>query len=339
MPKIIESSHEQRRAEAKLRRRKLRLGRLAESPDGPAPVSLSRDRKALTLTIGAEENGTAFRFSREAPEACQWLRHSCRDKFHEPGLSELVIDYFRRNPSATFFDVGSLYGYFALLAFAVSKGRGNIYAFEMNPESYAALSLNVAANTGAMTDARDAGVLVAVNAAVGAAKEMARPTSYLRIHLDSTHADARVAPIDFVTIDSFSEERGVEPDLIKIDVEGYEGQILEGARNTLASERTVVLLEFHSNELLGRHGHTRAGVLTSLLDAGSRVYFFGHHRRGATDHATELSPEVLRANRDTIDMRRNELVAICRSDIRNYWPHLTLGTELPGRHVEAAPEE
>lgn len=335
MPKIIESSHEQRRAAAKLRRRKLRLGRLAESPDGPAPVSLSRDMKALILTIGAEESGTAFRFSREAPEACQWLRHSCPDKFHEPGLSELVVDFFRRQPTATFFDVGSLYGYFALLAFAVSKGRGNVYAFEMNPESYAALSLNVAANTGMTAAAPDAGELVAVNAAVGAAKEIARPTSYLRIHLDSTHADARVAPIDFVTIDSFSEERGVAPDLIKIDVEGYEGQILAGARNTLASERTVILLEFHSNELLGRHGYTRSGILTSLLDGGSKVYFFGHHRRGTTDHATELSPEVLRTNRDTIDKRRNELVAICRSDIRKHWPHLTLVEELPGRHFQA----
>lgn len=209
----------------------------------------------------------------------------------------------------------------------------------MNPESFAALSLNFAANRKPSAGVAEGGELVAVHAAVGAASQKARLTSYSHFHVDSTMAEARVGPIDFVTIDSFCKERGLQPDLIKIDVEGYEGQILAGAGNTLQSSSTVILLEFHSNALLGRYGSSRFDFLSSVLDSGARVYFFGHHRKRITDRVTSLSRESLLEHRNTIDSRRNELVAICRSDIRNYWPHLTVVEEMPVGGPQEEPEE
>ena len=48
---------------------------------------------------------------------------------------------------------------------------------------------------------------------------------------------------DFLTIDSFVEEKGIDRiDLLKIDAEGHELSILKGASSTLTKEREDVLL-------------------------------------------------------------------------------------------------
>lgn len=52
-----------------------------------------------------------------------------------------------------------------------------------------------------------------------------------------------------VSIDSFCRERGLKPDLIKIDVEGAEVQVLEGARQTLSAARPLIVLSVHPRQL------------------------------------------------------------------------------------------
>jgi len=69
---------------------------------------------------------------------------------------------FAGPPTAVFFDVGALFGYFGLLALAVSKGEAKIFEFEMNPRAFAALNENFAANTHLRREA-----IVAFQGAVG----------------------------------------------------------------------------------------------------------------------------------------------------------------------------
>lgn len=46
-----------------------------------------------------------------------------------------------------------------------------------------------------------------------------------------------------VTLDAFAEERRIVPDLVKIDVEGSEIAVLEGARRLLERARPLVIFE------------------------------------------------------------------------------------------------
>ena len=53
-----------------------------------------------------------------------------------------------------------------------------------------------------------------------------------------------------VTLDGFCAERGLQPDVIKIDVEGAEVGVLRGAERTLRSKRPTVILSVHPRQML-----------------------------------------------------------------------------------------
>lgn len=67
-----------------------------------------------------------------------------------------------------------------------------------------------------------------------------------------------------VSLDRFCGARGIAPDVIKIDVEGGEIGVLEGARETLGRHRPQIFLSVHPAEL-GLLGHTTADI-TRLVD-------------------------------------------------------------------------
>jgi FkbM family methyltransferase len=59
----------------------------------------------------------------------------------------------------------------------------------------------------------------------------------------STPVQAR--PVPTVALDDFCARRAIEPDVIKIDVEGAESEVLRGAREILARRHAALFLELH----------------------------------------------------------------------------------------------
>jgi hypothetical protein len=55
--------------------------------------------------------------------------------------------------------------------------------------------------------------------------------------------------VSTIALDEIVRASGLLPDVLKIDVEGAELHVLEGASKTLASARPIVLLGVHSTEL------------------------------------------------------------------------------------------
>jgi FkbM family methyltransferase len=163
-------------------------------------------------------------------------------------------------------DVGANQGLFTLY-FSRRSPRGQVYAFEPDPALFSALKENIQRNGGANVHL--------FNAAV--ASETARLT--LRAGRFN-RGDNRIVPNDqsrpgTVEVDALPLDRAVTNqrlDLLKVDVQGFEVQVLRGAQRLIRENPDLIIfLEFWP------HGLRIAGsapeeLLDILLRAGFSVF-------------------------------------------------------------------
>jgi FkbM family methyltransferase len=81
---------------------------------------------------------------------------------------------------------------------------------------------------------------------------------------EQAEATRRTRPVIRVPVVTLNEDlKDVPVALLKIDCEGFEQQILNGAMNVIEKQRPYLLLEVHPQEI-GKHGGSPAEVLTML---------------------------------------------------------------------------
>jgi FkbM family methyltransferase len=88
--------------------------------------------------------------------------------------------------------------------------------------------------------------------------------------VDSTFVTEEVVDVAVVTLDRLAADRELEVDLIKIDTDGSETAVLEGARRTLVEQRPVVVCELFPDGLR-RRGSSPAEQARILVDVGYRL--------------------------------------------------------------------
>jgi len=170
-------------------------------------------------------------------------------------------------PGDIFLDVGANIGLVSLAASRLVGLHGRVYAFEPVSGTIALLERNIALN-----DARN----VCVEATALGALSETRP---IYEHLDVNRGAASLVPtggtppgeaVTVTTLDAFVHKAGLERSLraIKIDVEGWESDVLVGGRQTLTdSAAPVLIVEYSTNVPLAKGAHTDLyDLLTSLND-------------------------------------------------------------------------
>lgn len=181
---------------------------------------------------------------------------------------------FKRGVAAggVVFDVGANLGAYTLLFGQWVGGGGRVFAFEPAPEARRGLERHVALNgLGDRIEVR----AEAVAGAPGVARfRAAGPRGDNRIvRPDAATNDPTGGGIDVVTtsIDAFCRERDLRPDFIKVDVEGAELDVLQGARGTIAAAGPALELyvEMHPH-LWTAFGTSRAGIEQELAHQGLR---------------------------------------------------------------------
>ncbi len=145
-------------------------------------------------------------------------------------------------PGAVVFDLGAHQGIVALMLAREVGETGRVLAIEAEPHN-----ARLAAANRELNGAENLTVLHAAGAASAGVISFAEG---LNGQIDE-HTAAGNVEVVAVTIDDLAREHGT-PDLALIDVEGYEGQVLEGARETLAGSSTSFLVEVH--EALSSYG-------------------------------------------------------------------------------------
>jgi FkbM family methyltransferase len=144
-------------------------------------------------------------------------------------------------PGGVFYDIGSNIGFFALLAaHFVGLDQGHVYAFEPTPDNAAEIRSNVALNGLPNVTV----IEKAVGAAAGTGQlQVVDDQSWSKLVETGDHPfTEQVLDIDVVAIDDLDIR---PPTVVKIDVEGFELQVLEGMRRTIAEHAPVIICELH----------------------------------------------------------------------------------------------
>lgn len=156
---------------------------------------------------------------------------------YEPGLLSFMGRVLR--PGDVFLDVGANIGLMSLAASCYVGPTAGVYAFEPESSMFRRLLENIELNK--------VQNVTAVQTAVGAMNEIREVFAYPlvnigRASLVKSQGAELAGQTSVITLASFVEERKLEGiRMIKIDVEGFEYEVLAGARACLSGEQAPIL--------------------------------------------------------------------------------------------------
>jgi FkbM family methyltransferase len=163
------------------------------------------------------------------------------DVEYEPETAAFIHRHLR--PGMVFVDVGANNGFFSLLAAHYVGAGGRVFAFEPNPPVFAALKHHVAINQ--LADRIALFDVALSDTATDAARlhVWAEHSGFSSLDLAAAPGAQHLAGGTSVTIrtevfdDWFARQGLASIDLLKMDVEGFEGQVVAGMTRTLSARR------------------------------------------------------------------------------------------------------
>jgi FkbM family methyltransferase len=170
-------------------------------------------------------------------------------------------------------DVGANIGYYTLL-FAKLAPRGKVVAFEPVPMTYHMLSVNLLAN--GVTNA------VVSTLVIGDSEKdvnfvVSRDGAFSSLVDTGREPTQRMICVPMTSLDGYCADQGItRVDVLKVDVEGAETRVIEGASNLFenASRRPrIVMLELHE-AMLRQHGSSISHAVHLMEGYGYQPFVF-----------------------------------------------------------------
>jgi len=162
-------------------------------------------------------------------------------RLHEPITTKIFTDYIQ--PQDVVLDIGAHLGYFTCLA-ATLAPQGRVYAFDTDLKSCQLIEKNAKQN--ALQNIHICHSAVSNQAGVITIKNLEDPNPGLVINAG---VGANSIEVPCMRIDDFIAEQQLQPNFIKIDIEGAEALALSGMENTLQIADLTLLVEIHVNHL------------------------------------------------------------------------------------------
>jgi len=162
-------------------------------------------------------------------------------------------------PTSVVFDVGANFGYYSVIAGSVAK-QGKVYAFEPDKQNFVEVGYNVGLN--------NLNNVVIENLGVG------NKIGNFSFQPDSVHRgrsrfveNAGEYSVSVVTLDSYCNENAIyNIDILKIDVEGFETDVLKGARRIIQNSKDIKLFIEYNIETLKERGLNSTDFFNSLSE-------------------------------------------------------------------------
>ena len=185
---------------------------------------------------------------------------------HEPTETQLVTDTVR--PGDTVLDIGANIGYYTLILAKCVGEQGRVYAFEPDPSNFALLKKNVEAN--------------GYSNVVLEQKAVSDRSGSIRLYLSQDHkADHRTydsgdgreyLDVESVRLDEYFKDYQGLIGFVKMDVQGAEAGVIEGARSLLLRNPGLQMIMEYDTALLKTSGADPESPLKSLRKHGFDFY-------------------------------------------------------------------
>ena len=225
-----------------------------------------------------------------APMRLHSFRHKAywfRGKRRDAETMQLFARLLR--PGMTALDVGGHVGYVAMYLAELVAPQGRVYVFEPGPNNLPYIRHNVGQSEN----------IVLVEKGVGSRNEQktffvenitGQNNSFVedfpglerrKKEVFASRSRVSKVPVELVTLDGFCQARALRPDFIKIDVEGFEGEVLRGAAALLEESRPAMVVEVQADhgpifELMSDLGYLLLDVQTrGILPAPGAMRAFG----------------------------------------------------------------
>ena len=181
---------------------------------------------------------------------------------YERGETNLLRSFLK--PGMTVLDVGANVGYYTALAARMLGSHGRVFAIEPYPPNFQRLDAWIRKNQAAQ--------IHAFNFALGSEPGSAQMFSAFA-ETDAPvmvpHNSPAVATVEVRTLDACLDEWKLDRvDFLKLDVDGSETAVLEGAKDTIAAGKVAAILCEFCEEWLLDVGSSVQALWTRLLSAG-----------------------------------------------------------------------
>lgn len=205
----------------------------------------------------------------QMPASSDLFRRLCMNGHYEPILSILAMKHTSSERDAI--DVGANIGFYTVLL-SKSITMGKVLAIEPNEIAHKRLLQNIARNH--CTDR-----VITFDGMAGSKEEaktiyflegMEEYTSVVAPNDQLTDSAITCRQVKQTTIDTLVARYSLDPAFIKVDVEGYEFEVLTGALQTIRRSRPVILCELN-DEMLRKHGSSASAIVELLRSNGYRT--------------------------------------------------------------------
>jgi FkbM family methyltransferase len=219
-------------------------------------MELKRRLKHSVLPSADPIARAAFSFNEKLPTYCSghwiWLSKTCWPALY-PEYEPFMIRSIQANLSSgdVFWDVGANIGVFSLIAAKIVGPNGSVFSFEPSPDVFLALQSNTIGDNSIKIFPY--GIGNADGSASFVAQGMSAGSSFIE---EVTEMNRRYHPgeairqfsVTIKKLDTLLSDLR-PPSLVKIDVEGFEFEVLKGSARLLSDIRPTLIIEIHPPQL------------------------------------------------------------------------------------------
>ncbi len=168
-------------------------------------------------------------------------------KTHEPLTTKLTTKELRNGMVCV--DIGSNIGYYALLESKIVGKNGKIFAIEPSPENFNYLNNNLKLQNFSNTETHQ----IAIGNQDGTAKlTVGNKSNHSKVitEYQTIPNGLDVISVPIKKLDTFVQEQNISKiDFVRMDVEGFELNVIEGMKNVLRKLRPMIQVEVHKKFL------------------------------------------------------------------------------------------